>query len=109
MINLPGESLQLHAFDKIKEEGLSVRKVEELVKKMSKPSSPKLTRLPEKPKPRNTAALNSIEDYLRKLLATKITCTQKPDGTGDIVIQFYSNDELDRLIELFEIIEKNHI
>lgn len=109
LINLPGESLQLHAFDKIKDEGLSVRKVEELVKKMSKPSSPKLTRLPEKPKPRNTAALSSIEDYLRKLLATKITCTQKPDGTGDIVIQFYSNDELDRLIELFEIIEKNHI
>lgn len=108
LINLPSETQQLQAFDKIKEDGLSVRKVEDLVKKLSKPASRIVPRVAEKPKPKNSAALGSIEDYLRKILATKITCSQKADGTGDIVIQFYSNDELDRLIELFEIIEKNH-
>ncbi len=109
LINLPSENLQLSAYDKTVKDGLSVRKVEELVKKLSKPSSQSHHHKPvEKPKQKSSAVLSSIEDYLRRLLATKVTCSQKGDGTGDIVVEFYSNDELERLIELFELIEKHH-
>jgi ParB family chromosome partitioning protein len=34
-------------------------------------------------------------------------CKQKTNGSGNIVIEFYSNDELERLFELFDIIEKS--
>ncbi len=109
LINLPSETLQLSAFERTIKDGLSVRKVEELVKKLGRPSThTHHHKAVEKPKPKSSAVLNSIEDYLRRLLATKVTCSQKTDGTGEIILEFYSNDELERLIELFELIEKHH-
>lgn len=108
LINLPDEATQIFAFQKMIDDGMSVRKVEEYVKGLIRPKKIKPVRLVEKPKPRSSSALNSIEDYLRKIFATKVICSQKQEGTGEIVIQFFSNEELDRLVELFEIIEKNH-
>ncbi|GAB1442105.1 ParB/RepB/Spo0J family partition protein [Ignavibacteriales bacterium] len=108
LINIPDEPTQIFAFQKMIDDGMSVRKVEEFVKNLTRPKKIKPVRLVEKPKPKSSSALNSIEDYLRKIFATKVICTQKDAGTGEIVIQFFSNEELDRLVELFEIIEKNH-
>lgn len=108
LINLPDESTQIFAFQKMIDDGMSVRRVEEFVKGLIRPKKIKPVRLVEKPKPKSSSALNSIEDYLRKIFATKVICSQKHEGTGEIVIQFFSNEELDRLVELFEIIEKNH-
>lgn len=108
LINLPEESTQIFAFQKMIDDGMSVRRVEEFVKGLIRPKKIKPVRLVEKPKPKSSSALNSIEDYLRKIFATKVICSQKHEGTGEIVIQFFSNEELDRLVELFEIIEKNH-
>ena len=45
---------------------------------------------------------------MRVILGTKVTCKQKKDGAGEINIEYYSNEELERLIELFEIIEKDN-
>jgi ParB family chromosome partitioning protein len=108
LINLPDEPTQIFAFQKMIDDGMSVRKVEEFVKSLIRPKKIKPVRLVEKSKPKSSTALNSIEYYLRKIFATKVICTQKLEGTGEIVIQFFSNEELDRLVELFEIIEKNH-
>ncbi len=108
LINLPDESTQIFAFQKMIDDGMSVRRIEEFVKGLIRPKKIKPVRLVEKPKPKSSSALNSIEDYLRKIFATKVICSQKHEGTGEIVIQFFSNEELDRLVELFEIIEKNH-
>lgn len=108
LINLPDEATQIFVFQRLTNEEMSVRKVEELVKKLIRPAKLKPVRVVDKPKPKSSSALNSIEDYLRKLFGTKVICSQKNEGMGEIVIQFFSNDELDRLVELFEIIEKNH-
>ncbi|KAB2909562.1 MAG: ParB/RepB/Spo0J family partition protein [Ignavibacteriales bacterium] len=109
LINLPTETLQIQAFEKIIRDGLSVRRVEDLVKKLSKSSSgSKTVKQTEKTRQKPNAVLGSIEDYLRRVLATKVICSQKNDGTGELIIQFYSNEELERLIELFELIEKNN-
>ncbi len=108
LINLPTEELQLLALSKIKDGNLSVRKVEQLVKKL-------LTRPAGKPKvsfsQKSTAynaGLSDIEDKLRKTFGTKVICKQKQDGSGEITIEFYSNEELERLFELFEIIDKSY-
>ena len=53
-------------------------------------------------------SITDVEDKLRKIFGTKVLCRQKQNGTGEIVIEFYSNDELERLFELFEIIDKTY-
>ncbi len=109
LINLPDELMQLNALKKIKEGSLSVRKVEQLVKKLlTNPDT--LKQLPGGAQKHTvvSTSLSDIEDKLRKVFGTKVLCRQKKDGSGEIVIEFYSNDELERLFELFEIIDKSY-
>ncbi len=107
LINLPTETLQLEALQKIIEGSLSVRKVENLVKKLLRsPDSGKRTVSFPTKKSISYASLNDVEDKLRKIFGTKVMCKQKQDGSGEVIIEFYSNDELERLFELFEIIDK---
>lgn len=47
-----------------------------------------------------SSALQSIEDELISLLGTKVVVKQKSRG-GSIEIEYYSDDDLDRLLELF--------
>lgn len=110
LISLPDEQLQLFALEKILKDGLSVRKVEQLAKSISKKSS-------DSKKPGGISIstnsfsnihTNDLEDRLRRIFGTKVICNQRKDGTGEIKIEFYSNDELERLLELFEIINKTY-
>lgn len=109
LISLPTEQLQLFALDKILKDGLSVRKVEQLAKQISvkKGASKNINSISV-----NTSAshihTNDLEDKLRRIFGTKVICNQRKDGTGEIKIEFYSNDELERLLELFEIINKSY-
>lgn len=109
IINLPSEAAQLEALSKILEGNLSVRKVEQLVRKYMK--APDSQKKPATITPKNAAyvaSVNDIEDKLRKLFGTKVICKQKHDGSGEITIEFYSNEELERLFELFEVIDKTY-
>jgi ParB family chromosome partitioning protein len=109
LINIPSEAMQLDALKKIHEDGLSVRKVEQLVKKfLTEGKSPKRSVSFSLKSTRVSASISDVEDKLRKIFGTKVLCRQKQNGTGEIVIEFYSNDELERLFELFEIIDKTY-
>jgi len=110
LINLPTEEMQLDVLNKIKEGNLSVRKVEQMVKKLLTGSTPgKRTFLISADRSSQfSSSLSDIEDKLRRTFGTKTICRQKQDGTGEIVIEFYSNDELERLLDLFEAINKSY-
>jgi ParB family transcriptional regulator, chromosome partitioning protein len=109
LINIPSEAMQLDALKKIHDEGLSVRKVEQLVKKfLTEDKYPKKTVSFSSKSTQVSASISDVEDKLRKIFGTKVLCRQKQNGTGEIVIEFYSNDELERLFELFEIIDKTY-
>lgn len=109
LINLPSEQLQLHALKKIREGNLSVRKVEQLVKKLLSTGIEKKTVKTSLPKSSSfDSNLASIEDKLRKVFGTKVSCKQRQDGSGEIVIEFYSQEELERLFELIEVIDKSY-
>ena len=110
IINLPNEIYQLEMLQKIKEQNLSVRKVEKLVKKLlTSPDEVKRSVTFKSTSPSmHISNLNDVEDRLRKTFGTKVFCKQKQDGSGEIHIEFYSNEELERLFELFEIIEKSY-
>jgi ParB family chromosome partitioning protein len=53
-----------------------------------------------------TAEINAIENKLRHILATQVRVKLRANGSGSVEIEFYSHDELERLQELFSIIER---
>src|SRR5690606_12661396 len=108
LINLPSEELQIEALRRIRENNLSVRKVEQLVKKLVDTSETGKNTVTSTVRTSASAEIRNIEDRLQKIFGTKVTCKQKQDGSGEIMIEFYSTDELERLFELFEIISKNY-
>jgi ParB family chromosome partitioning protein len=108
LINLPGEDLQLYALERILADSLSVRKVEYLTKKLISEGIPSKKSFSIKPKKTVNSNLNDVEDKLRKIFGTKVLCKQDKSGGGEIIIEFFSNDELERLFELFEIIDSKY-
>jgi ParB family chromosome partitioning protein len=108
LINLPGEDYQLYVLDKILKDGLSVRKVEYLVKKLITVGIPQKKSFSLKSMKPINSNLADVEDKLRKIFGTKVQCKQNKDGGGEIIVEFYSQDELERLFELFEIIDKKY-
>jgi ParB family chromosome partitioning protein len=111
LINLPSEEVQVELLNKIIDKSLSVRKVEQLVRMYNESSGKELKRKTAAIKTRILnvdANLSNVEDKLRKLFGTKVICRQKKDGSGELIIEYYSSEELERLFELFEIIDKNY-
>lgn len=82
---------------KIFDEKLSVREVEKLVKNLHKPAKP--SKKEETDKTMETIYRN-IEENLKTRLSTKVIVTSKGEGAGKIEIEFYSHEDLDRLIDL---------
>jgi ParB family chromosome partitioning protein len=93
---------QMSAFRKIVARGLSVREVEAMVRKDSKGSRTKGGTV----RSGSSTALSSVEDRLRRLLGTKVQVRHGHGGKGEIVIEYYSAEDLDRLIEVFESINE---
>ena len=86
---------QYNLAQKIFDEKLSVRDVEKLVKNLHKPAKPK--KLDDKTM---QAIYLDIEEKLKQKLSTKVTVTSKGEGVGKIEIEFYSHEDLDRLLDM---------
>ncbi|MBM4172394.1 MAG: ParB/RepB/Spo0J family partition protein [Ignavibacteria bacterium] len=108
LINLPNELIQLEILSKIIKKNLPVRKVEELVRKYSEVRNGKKNKIILEGSELNKLSQRNLADNLQRIFGTKVQCNVKKNGTGEIVIEFYSSDELDRLLEMFEIIGKSH-
>jgi len=78
--------------------GLSVREVESLVRAKG---AKKKKGTPAHSPHRTPGSLSSFEDRLRQFLGTKVQIRMLQDGKGEIVIEYYSADDLDRLLEIF--------
>jgi len=102
LINLDSYEAQIAILKEIIAKGLSVRKVEQLVKQYSGKISKK--RSAPKP-PEQNVHVAALEEKLRGIFGTKVICKRKKNGAGSITIEFYSPDELERIIELVESIE----
>ena len=78
------------------DEKLSVREVEKLMKKLQNSNEKR-----EKQKPEHEFIYQDMEEKIKALLGTKVTISPKANHKGKIVIDYYSDDELERLMELF--------
>lgn len=109
LINLPTAELQLEVLKKILDGNLSVRKVEQLMKKLTSVRELASTSAISTVNINTQSAnIKDLEEKLRNVFGTKVNCRQRQDGSGEIIIEYYSNDELERLFELFEIINKSY-
>ena len=80
---------------KVFDEKLSVRDIEKLVKNLGK------TKVQKKSKEKQlTAIYQEIEETLKGKLSTKVSIVAKENGAGKIEVEFFSHEELDRLIDI---------
>ena len=97
LLAIEDPAAQIDICDRIIQRGLSVRDVERLVRAKSKAKR----RHVAVPSPGATSSISSVEEKLRQLLGTKVQVRRLKDGKGEILIEFYSNDDLDRILDLF--------
>jgi ParB family chromosome partitioning protein len=94
LLGIEREQEQLELWSKIIKSHLSVRQVEQAVKKLNQPPTPKSK---HKEISLSSAYIEDTEDRLRKRLATKVKIKPKSSG-GSIDITYFDDDDLDRLI-----------
>ncbi|MCC5913664.1 MAG: ParB/RepB/Spo0J family partition protein [Balneolaceae bacterium] len=99
LINLKSESDQKKILKQIIDKSLSVRQTEDLVKQYDKKNQPatsgKKSAEPQDP------FLEQFSKRLRDTLTTKVNIKQKGKG-GEIRIEYYSEDDLERLMQIFD-------
>lgn len=84
---------------RIFDEKLSVREVEKLMKQLDKPKK-------ENKIPANDFIYRDLEDKMTKIMGTQVVIKNK-DKKGKIEINYYSQDELERIYELLENLNKD--
>ena len=98
LLGISDEALQETTAMKVFDEKLSVRETEKLVKNLVSPAKKIKTE-------RNTAEddiYESLEEKMKGIMGTKVSIQRKKNNKGKIEIEYYSRDELERIIDLFE-------
>jgi ParB family chromosome partitioning protein len=95
LLQIENVKTQIEIAKKIIQKGLSVRETEALSRKAVSPGTPR-----HKPHAWKDPQIASLEDSLRQSLGTKVRLQHKGKKGGKIEIEYYSLDELDRLLEV---------
>ena len=98
LLSLPTAEAQKLIADRIVKEKLSVRDTEKLVKKLvSDVKRPVKKRDYEK-----EAILGNLSEQLKDIFGTKVSISENSRHRGKIEIEYYSDDELNRIFELLQ-------
>lgn len=84
---------------KVFDEKLSVRETEKLVKKLLEPAKERKGNVGSATE---DVIYESLEEKMKGIMGTKVHIQRKKNNKGKIEIEYYSRDELERIIELFE-------
>ena len=107
LLSLDDPKLQVKLYEEIVAQGYSVRRVEELVKQLSQGESivsngrkiaPKQQRLPEE--------YNMLKQQLSGFFNTRVQLTCSDQGKGKISIPFANEEELERIMRIFDSLKK---
>jgi ParB family chromosome partitioning protein len=94
ILRVDNEKGQFGIWKKILEENLTVRELDELTKKFAKPK--KTVKKIKEQSPANT----DIENKLMTFFGTKVKVVDKGNSKGEIIIEYYSEDDLDRILDI---------
>ncbi|MCK4688845.1 MAG: ParB/RepB/Spo0J family partition protein [Candidatus Marinimicrobia bacterium] len=100
ILSLDNEKQQINLWRRIKRDGLNVRDVESLVKKVESTKH----KFPEKKKHIKTPFVKNLEERLMHIMGSRVRIRGN-EKKGNIEIEFYSKEDLNRLLEIFESIE----
>jgi ParB family chromosome partitioning protein len=100
LVNIEDTALQLNIYNKIINEGLSVRKVEELVKEIALKQGKKEDKETSKVPTASQIAIRDVQHKLSSQFGTQIKINSDAKGKGKIEIPFFSEDDLNRLLDL---------
>lgn len=101
LVNIDTIDKQLYVFKEIQQKQLSVRQTEELVRKLYK-GDKSMTNAPAA-KSDLPPAYQKIQDNLASHFGTKVNMTHNKKGYGSISIEYYSLDELNKILDLMNI------
>ncbi len=98
LLAIDDEELQYTIATKIFDEKMSVRDTEKLVKSLKSPKESKEEK--QKDKIEHTFVYDDIIEKMKNVIGTKININAKPNGRGKIEIEYYSEQELERIYDL---------
>ena len=101
LLALDNKNMQLEVAAKVFDEKLSVRETERLVKELLNPA-------PKKPEKEIDEAQDliykNLEEKIKQIIGSKVAINRKSKDKGRIEIEYYSQEELERIVELLETI-----
>lgn len=101
LLSLEDAQMQLKAAKEILDKKLSVRETERLVKRLQKEASGE--KKEEKKKDETLALIyQDLEDRMTSVMGTKVSIHNKDKNKGRIEIEYYSEAELERIVEMIE-------
>lgn len=101
LLSLEDAQMQLKAAKEILDKKLSVRETERLVKRLQKEASGE--KKEEKKKDETLALIyQDLEDRMKSVMGTKVSIHNKDKNKGRIEIEYYSEAELERIVEMIE-------
>ena len=101
LLAIDDEEQQYIIASKIFDEKLSVRETEKLVKSLKTPKKEKKTEKQE-----HMFVYDDIIEKMKNIMGTKVNIHTKANGKGKIEIEYYSEDELERIYDMIMSIHK---
>lgn len=95
LLALDDEEQQYQIANRIFDEKLSVRETEKLVKSLKTPKKEV-----KKEKNEHMFVYENLEERMKGIIGTKVRVNAKANGKGKIEIEYYSEDELERIYDL---------
>ena len=102
LLSLDSPAMQIKLFKEIEKNGYSVRKVEELVKKLSNGEDSTVGLKKANAKSQMPKEFDVLKKRLSQFLNTKVEMTCSPKGKGKISIPFSNEEELERIMNIFD-------
>ncbi len=104
LLSIEDGEKQYTTAQKIFDEKLSVRETEKLVKKIQQEKDIPVEK-EKKADVKMEAIYQDLEEKMKSILGTKVAIRQKDDKKGKIEIEYYSMEELDRILDLMGTIQ----
>lgn len=105
LLAIEDQDKQYEIAQRIFDEKLSVRDTEKLVKNIHNEKTNVSTGI-NKIDPQLRAVYNDLEEQMKTIIGTKVFINPKDNKKGKIEIEYYSQDELDRIIDLIRTVER---
>lgn len=102
LLAIDDEELQYTIANRIFDEKLSVRDTEKLVKSLKAPKKETI-----KEKTEHTFVYDDLVEKMKNVMGTKVNINSKSNGKGKIEIEYYSEEELERIYDLIMSIRGN--